>query len=138
MEIQHFSNCFTFQSVKLKYKELALIHHPEKGGDYEIMREINLEYKNIYENLLFGLNLEPAQVRQEFFIFPIIISRVIALEGVHLEMFSNCLWLSGTTTQHSKYLEDLGFLFSENKSQWYFPSIKNMSAPSKTQIELPF
>ncbi len=33
--------------ARLNYKRLALMYHPDMGGDEEIMREINVEYNAI-------------------------------------------------------------------------------------------
>ncbi len=37
--------------ARLNYKRLALLYHPDKGGDEEIMREINAEYNLIKTRL---------------------------------------------------------------------------------------
>lgn len=137
MELKYFADGFTFHNVKRIYINLALVHHPEKGGDYENMRAINMEYKSIFENLLFGLDTEPAQVRQEFFIFPIIISRIIILEGVHFEFLKKCLWLRGRTSKYYKALSELGFTFSKSNSKWFYSSVKKISAQICDQYELP-
>lgn len=138
MDTQYFSDCFTFQKAKNKYMELALVHHPEKGGDYEIMREINIEYKSIYVNLMLGLDTETAQVRQEFYIFPIIISRIICLEGTFIEMYNKRLYVGGETYKYHNLLEELGFVYSFNISRWVYTSIKAIQASETSiQFELP-
>lgn len=40
----YFDHCKTIEEIKLEYKRLASIHHPDKGGTLEIMQEINVEY----------------------------------------------------------------------------------------------
>ena len=37
--------------ARLNYKRLALLYHPDKGGDENIMREINAEYNSIKAKL---------------------------------------------------------------------------------------
>ncbi len=37
--------------ARLNYKRLALLYHPDMGGDEEIMREINAEYNAIKTKL---------------------------------------------------------------------------------------
>lgn len=34
----------TIESLKQQYRELAKKHHPDKGGNAEAMKEVNLEY----------------------------------------------------------------------------------------------
>lgn len=40
----YFDHCQTIEEIKVEYKRLASIHHPDKGGKLEIMQEINIEY----------------------------------------------------------------------------------------------
>ena len=44
MDIMGISGEFTSDDVKKKYKELAIINHPDKGGDSETMKKINNAY----------------------------------------------------------------------------------------------
>ena len=42
-EMNYFTGCNTAER-KLKWKELAKIHHPDVGGDIKVMQEINRQY----------------------------------------------------------------------------------------------
>lgn len=138
MKTQYFSSCTTLPEVKRKYFELAMLHHPEKGGDYETMREINNEYKSIFENLLFGLDKLPPEVQKEFFKFPIIICRIHCLNEVIIEMVGDCLWASGKTHKHYQNLKLYGFSFSQQNSKWCYPSSHSQITSESTQCELSF
>lgn len=37
--------------ARLNYKRLAVMYHPDRGGNEDVMREINLEYDLIKRNL---------------------------------------------------------------------------------------
>ena len=52
MNIKYFYNCHTLEEVKRKYKELAMLHHPDRGGNTATMQEINLEYEEIQKEPL--------------------------------------------------------------------------------------
>lgn len=43
-----FSKAKTLDELKKQYRELALRHHPDVGGDTEAMKEINGEYDRLY------------------------------------------------------------------------------------------
>src|SRR5688572_5980750 len=40
----YFINCNTQEEAKAEYKRLAMIHHPDHGGDLRTMQEINALY----------------------------------------------------------------------------------------------
>ena len=50
MKTQYFQGCSSLDEVKRKYKELALKHHPDRGGDTRIMQAVNNEYDAIKKN----------------------------------------------------------------------------------------
>ena len=45
--MNYFENISSLEQLKKQYKELALQHHPDRGGDTEIMKEINNQYENL-------------------------------------------------------------------------------------------
>jgi len=47
--MEYFKQCRS-QEVRQRYKELALKHHPDRGGDNAVMQEINLQYEAIMTN----------------------------------------------------------------------------------------
>jgi curved DNA-binding protein CbpA len=50
MKTKYFEGCTSLDEVKSRYKELALKHHPDRGGDTKTMQAINLEYESIKKN----------------------------------------------------------------------------------------
>lgn len=46
METDYFAGCQNDEQRKIKFRELAKKHHPDKGGDIKIMQEINAQYSN--------------------------------------------------------------------------------------------
>ncbi len=51
--------------VKLNYKRLALLYHPDRGGSEELMRELNVEYDYL-KHLFKANNLTKKRVKSEF------------------------------------------------------------------------
>ena len=70
MNIKYFYNCHTLEEVKRKYKELAMLHHPDRGGNTATMQEINLEYEEIQKNPLFDFSNETEEDQEEFHSLP--------------------------------------------------------------------
>lgn len=50
----YFEKCGSVQELKKEYRRLAMIFHPDKGGDTATMAEINSEYKRMIDILEHG------------------------------------------------------------------------------------
>ena len=139
MKTQYFSTCCTLEEVKRRYKELALQHHPDRGGDTATMQEINLQYENIMKNPFFSFAEKSEQDQEEFIRYPEIISQIIGLDGIIIELIGNWIWLSGNTYPHRAQLKQTGFYFAPKKTMWYtdHPTTKVLTRspkPSNTSV----
>lgn len=41
--MKYFSSCRSLDELKAEYRRLTLKYHPDVGGDFETMKEINLD-----------------------------------------------------------------------------------------------
>jgi hypothetical protein len=135
--LYYFKKCTSIFEVKKHYKELAFIHHPDKGGNTAIMQDINNEYEYVIKNNIFPENPEPTPEEQEKNIkFPDIISELIKYDNIIIELIGKWIWISGSTYPIKEELKKLGFLFSGNKKMWYFRSDdEKRSNPNPKDIE---
>lgn len=39
--MKYFTNCHTLEALKREYRRLSMIHHPDRGGDAEIVKTVN-------------------------------------------------------------------------------------------------
>jgi|SRR3989339_1238837 len=120
MKTQYFSDCRTLDEVKRRYKELAMLHHPDKGGDTATMQEVNAQYENIIRNPIFSFAEQSEEDQQEFIKYPEIINQVMGLHGLIIELIGNWIWLSGNTYFHRARLKEIGFYFAPKKVMWYY------------------
>lgn len=120
MKTYYFSNCKTLEEVKKHYKNLAMIHHPDKGGSTERMQEINAEYQSVCNNPFFAYAEQTAEDKAEFIKYPEIINQVIGLSGIVIELIGNWIWISGNTYPHREQLKKTGFYFASKKLMWYY------------------
>jgi hypothetical protein len=86
MKIDFFKNCTSLDEVKKRYKELALLHHPDRGGDTATMQKINAEYESICKNPFFEFAKQTVQDQEEFIKYPEIINQIIRFQGVIIEL----------------------------------------------------
>lgn len=52
--MNYFTGCKDKESRKKRFKQLAKKHHPDKGGDPEIFKEINRQYNEKHEQFSTG------------------------------------------------------------------------------------
>jgi curved DNA-binding protein CbpA len=136
MNIKYFYNCHTLEEVKRRYKELAMLHHPDKGGNTATMQDINNEYEEIRKNPLFDFAKQSEEDQEEFIRYPEIINQVIVLDGLIIELIGNWIWVSGNTYLHRGRLKEIGFFFAPKKVMWYFrPADYKSSNRSPKTIE---
>ena len=120
MKTTYFNDCKNLDEVKRRYKELALKHHPDRGGDTRIMQAVNNEYDAIRKNPFFKFWKEKEESQQDYVQFPDIISKIIGFKDITIELCGNWLWISGNTYKHRKELKQYGFLFADKKKLWYW------------------
>ena len=46
--MKYFDNCRTLDELKKEFRRLAMLHHPDHGGDVETMKAINNEYDAVF------------------------------------------------------------------------------------------
>lgn len=129
MEIKYILNVTTLEELKKEYKQLALIHHPDVGGDTEAMKAINVEYDFLFEKLKnthknkdgeYYTKENTAETAGEW--KDIIDSLIqIHMEGATIEIIGSFVWVSGNTKPYKEQLKELNFKWSQNKESWYMP-----------------
>jgi hypothetical protein len=74
----------------------------------------------VLNNPFFKFAEEPEEERQEFLKYPDIINKIVALEGLVIEIIGDWIWLSGNTYPYRKILKETGFLFASKKVMWFY------------------
>lgn len=131
-----FENINTLEDLRKQYKELLKQHHPDNGGNLEIMQAVNAEYDKLfkilknqhesnyssdsdtantdYNNMKYDF-AEDEKLRE-------MLSKVIHFTGIDLELVGAWIWLSGNTYSCKKELKELGFKWAKQKKMWYWHS----------------
>lgn len=118
-----FNNCKTLQDVKKLYKELAKLHHPDRGGNTATMQEINNEYEYAIRKAAKGENLSAEETEAEIKLsaaYKEAIQKIAHLEGLKIELVGKWIWVTGNTFLHKDVLRAAQFLFAPVKKAWYF------------------
>ena len=115
--MKYFNNIKTIEELKKQYKKLAFMHHPDRGGNTEIMQEINTEYEKALNDLKASSKQDTTEQETEFIN---LINNIINLKGLIIEVVGNWLWVTGETKEHKEELKKYGFYYASKKKAWYF------------------
>ena len=131
---KYFENIRTLEQLRKQYKELLKLHHPDNGGDLQIMQEINAEYDRMFKILKdqhendFGDNCTESNYNHMKYDFAEdgklrdMLSRIIHFDGIDIELVGAWIWLSGNTYACRNELKELGFRWASQKKMWYWHS----------------
>ena len=111
----YFKNITSLEDLKVQYKALAKIHHPDLGGDLEIMKAINNEYESILKG---GIHSKADDFESEM-LYRDIIEQLAVIEGLTIEICGRWLWVGGKTYPIKDKLKSLGLKFAGKKKMWY-------------------
>lgn len=119
----YFANCKTLDELKKEYRRLAMIHHPDHGGDTATMQAINGEYAETFARLKDQHNAAADEAHQttetpEEFIA--IISQLLRFPGLIVELCGSWLWITGETYAIKDQLKAAGCRWSSSKKAWYW------------------
>ena len=121
--MKYFAACTTLEELKKEYRRLAMIHHPDHGGDTATMQAINGEYSEAFARLQNQHNAAADEAHQttetpEEFIT--IISQLLRFPGLTVELCGSWLWITGETYAIKDQLKAAGCRWSSSKKAWYW------------------
>ena len=127
------------KGLKDAYKNASLKHHPDRGGDLEIMKLVNAAYDYLKkcdswwtgEQARKAKKMTPLTETMEKLIL-----ELQTIKGIKIEIIGSWLWVSGETFPCRAFLKKLGFRFSRGKSSWYYHEEK-FRKRSKKKFSLP-
>lgn len=119
MKTNYFKDCKSKEDAKKLYKKLAFKHHPDKGGDVEIMKAINNEFDEFIKN--FKDNKKDSKKEYEFksSTYRNLIEKLIKFDNITIDIVGYFIWITGNTYPIKEELKQLGFKYSRNKKSWY-------------------
>lgn len=131
-----FENINTLEDLRKQYKELLKQHHPDNGGNLEIMQAVNAEYDKLFKILKnqhesnYSSDSDTANTNYNNMKYDFaedeklreMLNRIIHFEGIDIELVGAWIWLSGNTYACKKELKELGFKWASQKKMWYWHS----------------
>ena len=129
MNTNYFAECTTVETVKARLRELAKIHHPDLGGDEEIMKAINSQYHDALKRCN-GKASKGSDGKDHVYAYDealeealwIKICDLVALkmESVDVLLIGTWLWIVGDTKPHKDTLKTLECKWHSKRKCWYY------------------
>jgi len=126
--INYFNGVKNLDELRSKYRDLIKANHPDNGGDTEIMKQINLEYKKAFDILKSGAHLDDKTDNKEKVkwneaedeALRAALYNIIHLDGLNIEIVGCWIWVDGATYLHKDELKTAGYKWSSNRKKWHF------------------
>jgi hypothetical protein len=119
----YFATCKTLEELKKEYKKLALLHHPDRGGETETMQAINNEYDELFPLLKNKHNSDNKnknnQTSENIEDYKNIIDVLIKYADITIEICGTWLYITGNTYNIKEQIKALGFYWGNAKKCWY-------------------
>jgi len=123
LELNEFA---TAEEIRLNYKRLMMKHHPDRQGNEEIAKLINVAYEFLTKMQYNGSSEQAIDENNDEFItrtddddeLNVILSMVTGLEGVVVELVGTWIWVSGNTYPHKEIFNGLNFKWGSRKKVW--------------------
>lgn len=140
MSIKHFDNCKDVSKIKKTFKDLAFKHHPDTGGDEEVMKDINNQYQEALKtqngkkddsNYFYKYNekIEKELMHKIF--------EIQKLQGLEIALIGCWIWVSGDTKTHKEALKAASFRWNKERLCWYYrPAEWRHTGKSKMPLEV--
>lgn len=122
MKNTFFQSVSSLEELKKQYRKLALIHHPDKGGEEKDFIELKNQYDQLFEQMKKGFNPENNKgftAYDDINNFKEIIDQLINFD-IELEIIGSWIWVSGNTFEAKTTLKENGFKWANKKKAWYY------------------
>ncbi len=119
----YFKDCHTLEQVKVRYRTLAKVFHPDCGGTNELMVKLTDEYTVVCAGILCGENLSTEETQEAVKLseeYRRIIELLVRLSGIKIEIVGAWVWVTGNTFPVRRELKEIGLYYASKKQAWYF------------------
>ena len=146
---KYFININDLQELRKQYRDLLKKHHPDNGGNEDIMKAVNAEYDKLFKilkdrhesNSSYSTsnsgstddsdNTNDSSTKQSAYdknmydwendkAIREALEKIINFDGIEIEIAGQWIWVSGNTYCHRKELKEAGYRYASKKKQWYF------------------
>lgn len=121
--MKYFEGLREEKDVKARYRELAKKHHPDLGGDAEVMKIVTAQYEEVlagcYQDAGKSITEIEELLKQDVEVARVL-RKLLVLEDVKVEVCGLWIWISGNTRQYKDQLKGWGCMWAPKKEMWYW------------------
>ena len=127
--MDYFSGLSTVAEIKKEYRRLALLNHPDIGGDTRTMQIINEQYHNVLKSCdgqtSIGSDKKQHTYRYNYDIEQELVDKIrellaLQMNDVYIELIGTWVWITGSTKQYKEKLKELKCQWHSKRGAWYF------------------
>jgi curved DNA-binding protein CbpA len=128
-KFKFFKDYKTLEDLKAQYRNLILIHHPDRGGDTANHEALVEEYKFLFEQYKnthrdkYGRTYTvkgKKKTDEKCTDFVNIMDCLLTLDGIEIEVCGRFTWITGNFKKHKETLSKLDFGYCKDKKAWYY------------------
>ena len=134
----------TVEQIKIKYKQLAMKHHPDLGGDLETMKLLNNAYEEALKRCN-GQTTKDDQGKEHTYKYNQEIERSLMdkiiqllslnMDNVEIDLIGSWIWITGDTKPVKDKLKEAGCTWHSKRGCWYFKIGKYYGRSSPASLE---
>ena len=116
----------TLEELKTMYHQLAMQHHPDRGGNTAIMQAVNDEYAVLFPKLkdthrnkdgeTYTANYASSETADSF---KELIDELMKMDNIVIEVIGCFVWVTGNTKPYKEIFKSLRFQWHTKKVAWY-------------------
>jgi hypothetical protein len=138
--MRYFDHLFTVADIKGQFKDLAMKHHPDRGGDTATMQTINAQYhealKRCNGERTTGENNREHRYEYDAEVEQAIMDKIMVLIAlrmpeVKVALIGTWIWVTGETKPWKEQLKVEGLRWHVARKCWYFTTQKRKSFYSR-------
>jgi hypothetical protein len=118
----YFANLKTVEEIKSRYRDLAKQHHPDLGGDAEIMKEVNAQYHQALKTCD-GQKTDGHSYKYKSDIESELMDKLLELlrlRSLTIALIGYWIWVSGDTKPNKDALKQAGLQWHSQRKCWYY------------------
>jgi curved DNA-binding protein CbpA len=118
----YFQTATTVEDIKSTYRNLAFQYHPDRGGDAEIMKEINRQYQDALK-ALDGRTFGEKEYRYKEDVEQELMEKIqtlLKLTSLDIALIGYWIWVTGDTRNHKERLKAEGLKWHRERKAWYY------------------
>ena len=146
---RYFDHITTADELRKEYHRLAMIHHPDHGGDTATMQAINAQYDEAGKRIASGAaarrpETEGTGAAESFnaAAFRAAVMAAVRWPDITLELVGSWLWATGNTFGHREALKAAGYRWSKGHKAWYYhdetAAVRKASKLSLEEIKVKY